>query len=139
MAEPPAGASNIPDRDVPAGASGVRWFAVVLLLGYICLLAIGATSLWRIAGGGWPSWLASGVFIVMFVLGWGRWLKPGARHRLAFRERTTTHLVGGPIIIVLASLAHLWLPAIVALSVVVMCDALNGRGSHREPPLHPST
>ncbi len=127
MAEGQPGVTDITDNESSPPPVGIRWFAVVLLLAYLALLVIGATSLWRIAGGGLPSWTATAVFVLLFVAGWRVWLAPGSGRRLAFRERAIVHLVGGPIVVVLASLAHVWLPAIVALSVVVMCDALNER------------
>lgn len=138
MADALPGVTDISDSDEPSGPTGpagIRWFAVVLLLAYIALLAIGAISLWRMGGGGLASWIAASVFALLFILGWRLWLKPGSNRRLAFRERTTVHLVGGPIVIILASLAQVWLPAIVALSIIVMCDALNERD--RRPDLSP--
>ena len=127
MAEELPGVTDITDDDETARPGGIRWFGVVLLLGHLALLVIGSISLWRIAGGGMASWIASAVFALVFVLGWWLWLAPGSNRRLAFRERLTVHLVGGPIVVVLASLAYVWLPAIIALSVVIMCDALNER------------
>ncbi len=124
------GVTDITDSETPPESGGIRWFAVVLLLAYVALLVIGIISLWRIAGGGFASWLAAGVFAVLFILGWRVWLAAGSKRRLAFRERLTAHLVAGPIVVVLASLAHIWLPAIIALIVVVMCDALNERDRH---------
>lgn len=137
MADALPGVTDISDSDAPSGPPGIRWFAVVLLLAYIALLGIGAISLWRIAGGGLPSWIAAGVFTVLFILGWRLWLKPRSTRRLAFRERTTVHLVGGPIVIILASLAQVWLPAIMALSIIVMCDALNERDRRPDMAVSP--
>lgn len=137
MAEQLPGVTDITDNGVPSPSGGIRWFAVVLLLAYLALLVIGTISLWRIAGGGLASWMAAGVFALVFVLGWRLWLASGSGRRLAFRERVTVHLVGGPIVVVLASLAHVWLPAVIVLSVVVMCDALNERG--RRPAVDVST
>ncbi len=127
MAEELPDVTDVTDNDQPPRPGGIRWFAVVLLLGHLSLLAIGTYSLWRIAGGGPASWVAAGAFVLVFVLGWRLWLAPGSHRRLAFRERVTVHLVGGPVVVVLASLAHIWLPAVIALSAVVMCDALNER------------
>ncbi len=127
MTEQPPEVTDITGDDQPPRQGDIRWFAVVLLLAYLALLVIGAVSLWRVAGGGLASWVAVAVFVVIFVLGWRQWLAPGSRRRLAFRERVTVHLVGGPIIVVLASLAQIWLPAVVAVSVAIMCDALNER------------
>lgn len=137
MAEEPPAVRSVTDSEQPARPGGIRWFAVVLLLAYLALLVIGTISLWRIAGGGLASWIAAPVFALIFILGWWLWLAPGSRRRLAFRERVTVHLVGGPIVVVLASLAHVWLPAVIALSVVIMCDALNER--NRGPAVDVST
>ncbi len=136
MAEELPGVTDITDNEQAPRPAGIRWFAVVLLLAYLALLVIGSISLWRIAGGGPASGIASGVFALIFILGWRQWLAAGSQARLAFRERLTVHLVGGPIVVVLASLASVWLPAIIALSVVVMCDALNERD--RRPPVENS-
>lgn len=130
MSDPMPGVTDISDSETPPPSGTIRWFAVVLLLAYLALLVIGGISLWRIAGGGPASWLAAGVFAVGFLIVWRLWLAIGSRRRLAFRERLTVHLVGGPIIVVLASLAGVWLPAIITLSIVLMCDALNERDRH---------
>lgn len=127
MAEELPEVTDITSSEQSVGSGGIRWFAVVMLVAHLALLAIGTISLWRIGGGGSVAWIASGVFALIFILGWWLWLAPGSHHRLSFRERLTVHLVGGPIVVVLASLANVWLPAIIALSVVVMCDALNER------------
>ncbi|MGO1383506.1 MAG: hypothetical protein ACTHWA_09125 [Arachnia sp.] len=127
MAEDLPGVTNITDTEPTPRPGGIRWFAVVLVLAYLALLIICTVSLSRIAGDGITSWIAIGVFSVVFILGWRWWLAAGSHLRLAFRERLTVHLVGGPILVVLGSLAGLWMPAIIALSVAVMCDALNER------------
>lgn len=119
--------TDITDSEEPQRPAGIRWFGVVLLVAYVAMLAIGVASLWAIAGGGSASWIASGVFMVLYLAGWRVWLAPGSRRRLAFRERVTVHLVAGPVVVVLGSLAHVWLPAVLALSVLVMSDALNER------------
>lgn len=105
----------------------VRWFGVVLLVGQVALLAIGAVSLWRIAGGWWLGALAAALFVVGDAAVWRFWLAPGSRRRLRYRERLTLNLVVGPIIVVLGALASLWLPALLAASVVLLCDALDQR------------
>ena len=127
MTDEPQGVTDITDGEKAPTTGGIRWFAVVLLVAYLALLVIGNTSLWRIAGGGVTAWSAMGVFTVLYILGWRLWLAVGSRRRLAFRDRVTVHLVGGPVIIILASLAGVWLPATMALSIIVMCDALNER------------
>lgn len=111
--------------------SDLRWYAIVLFLGQLALLGIGAWSLWGIAGGWWLGAVAAGLFVVAFVFSWVLLLAPGSTRRLSFRERLTINLVVGPAVVVLASLAGLWLPALVALSVVIMCDALNERSRSR--------
>ncbi len=133
MPEEPSPVADITSSGSSSRAGGIRWFAVVLLLAYLALLVIGTVSLWRIAGGGPASWVAAAVFALIFILGWRMWLAAGSHRRLAFRERVTVHLVGGPIVVVLASPAQIWLPAVIALSIVIMCDALNERD--RRPAL----
>ena len=124
--------TDITSDEGPSRPGGIRWFAVVLLLGYLALVGIGMVSISRIAGDGLAAPIAMGVFVVIFLLGWRWWLAAGSARRLAFRERVTVNLVGGSIVVVLASPAHLWLPALIALSVVVMCDSLNERGHSPE-------
>lgn len=111
--------------------SELRWYAIVLFLGQLALLGLGAWSLWRIAGGWWLGAVVAGVFVVAYAACWALLLAPGSTRRLNYKERLTVHCVLGPAIVVLASLAGLWLPALVALSVTIMCDALNekSRGS----------
>lgn len=105
----------------------IRWYAIVLALGQLALLGLGSWSLWRIAGGWWLGAVAAALFAVGYALVWVLLLAPGSSRRLGYKERLTVNLVVGPAVIVLASLAALWLPALVALSVVIMCDALNER------------
>ena len=136
MAEDLPGVTDITDTTTPPRAGGIRWFAVVLLVGYLALLAIGAGSIWTIADQGAVGWIAAIVFAVLYATAWRIWLAAGAHRRLAFKERVTVHLLAGPVVVVLGSLAHVWLPALLALSMVVMCDALDGR-DHR--PATPGT
>ncbi|TRY18785.1 hypothetical protein FOJ82_06635 [Tessaracoccus rhinocerotis] len=105
--------------------SELRWYAIVLFLGQLALLGLGAWSLWRIAGGWWLGAVVAALFVVAYGLCWALLLAPGSSRRLSYKERLTVHCVLGPAIVVLASLAGLWLPALVALSTTVMCDALN--------------
>lgn len=111
-------------------ATEVRWFGVVLLIGHLALLVIGAASLWRIAGGWWVGVLAAGLFVLAYAAVWRFWLAPGSRRRLGYKERLTVNLVAGPAIVVLGSLASLWLPALLATSIVLLCDALDQRGGN---------
>lgn len=127
MAEDLPGLTDITDSQPPSRPGGIRWFAVVLLVAYVALLAIGTGSIWVIAGGGLVSWIAAAVFALLYAAGWRLWLAAGSRRRFTFKERVTVHLVAGPVVVVLGSLAHVWLPAVLALSVVVMCDALDER------------
>ena len=39
----------------------VRWFGVVLFVGHVALIVLGAVSLWRIAGGWWLGAVAAGL------------------------------------------------------------------------------
>lgn len=111
-------------------ATEVRWFGVVLLIGHLALLVIGAASLWRIAGGWWVGALAAGLFVLAYAAVWRFWLAPGSRRRLGYKERLTVNLVAGPAIVVLGSLASLWLPALLATSIILLCDALDQRGGN---------
>lgn len=113
------------DDVAPPAAGGIRWYAVVLAIGQVALLVIGGWALWQIAGGWWLGALAAGLFGVTFLTGWLLLLAPGSPRRLGYRERLTVNLVAGPAVVVVASLAGVWLPALAALSVVIMCDALN--------------
>ncbi|WP_147454126.1 hypothetical protein [Tessaracoccus antarcticus] len=130
MAEDLPGVTDITDSDEPGRPGGVRWFGVVLLLAYVALMALGAWSLWLIAGEELVAGISAGVFVFLYALGWRLWLAPGSDRRLAFKERLTVHLIAGPVVVVLGSLAGVWLPMIVALSAVIMCDALNERDRH---------
>lgn len=127
MADETHSVTDITNDDGPHQSGGVRWFAVVLLVGYVALLSLGAWSLWTIIGGGVAGWGFTAAFVVLFFAGWRTWLAAGSRRRLSFKERLTVHLVAGPVVVVLGSLANVWLPALLALSIVVMCDALNER------------
>ncbi|MCC2593491.1 hypothetical protein LKO27_08730 [Tessaracoccus sp. OS52] len=111
--------------------SELRWYAVVLFIGQLALVVIGALSLWRIAGGWWLGAVVAGVFVLAYCVSWLLLLAPGSPRRLGYKERLTLNLVLGPAVVVLASLASLWLPALVALSVAIMCDALNERSRLR--------
>ena len=111
----------------PEPETQIRWFGVVMLVGHLALLAIGALSLWRIAGGWWLGAAAAGLFVVAYFFMWRFLLAPGATTRLGFRERLTTALVLGTIVVVLGALAELWLPALVAVSIVILGDSLNER------------
>lgn len=115
----------MPETDAPV--TSVRWFGLVLLIGQVALLCLGAMSLWRIAGGWWIGALAAAVFLAAYAVVWRFWLAPGSGRRLRYRERLTLNLVLGPIVVVLGSLASLWLPALLATSVVLLCDALDQR------------
>ena len=111
----------------PAG--DIRWYGVVLLVGHVALLVLGAASLWRIAGGWWIGAAAAAVFVLAYAASWRFWLAPGARGRLGYKERLTVTMVVGPAVVVLGSLAGLWLPALIATSVVLLGDALNERSA----------
>lgn len=120
--------TDVTDIAEPARTGGgIRWFAVVLVVAQLATLVIGAWSLWDIAGGWWLGALAGGLFAVGYLVSWVLLLAPGSPRRLGYKERLTVNLVVGPAVVVIASLAHVWLPALVALSVVIMCDALNQR------------
>ena len=117
--------ADSPAADEAVG--GIAWFGLLLLVGHLGLLVIGAVSLWHIAGGWWVGAAAAGLFTLACAAGWWVWLAPGSPRRLRYRERFTVSVVAGPAIVVLGSLASLWLPAILALSIVLLGDALNVR------------
>lgn len=106
---------------------GIRWFALVLGIAHLALLVIGGWAMWQIAGGWYWGAVAAGLFAVAYLTCWIFLLAPGSSRRLGYKERLTVNLVVGPAVVVVASLAHVWLPALAALSVVIMCDALNQR------------
>lgn len=105
----------------------MRWFGVVLLVGQLALLVLGAVSLWRIAGGWVVGAAAAAVFGAAYLALWRWLLAPGSPSRLRYRERLTVSLVVGPVVVVLGSLAGLWLPALMATSVTLLGDALDER------------
>lgn len=109
----------------PASEPGIRWFALVLLVGHLALLGVGAWSLWDIAGGWWAGAVAAAVLVLLQGGLWVVWLAPGSSHRLGYKERLTVNLLLGTTLVVLAGLAGLWLPALMAASIVILCDALD--------------
>ena len=80
-----------------------------------------------IAGGWWLGAVAAGLFALGYLALWRFLLAPGSPSRLGYRERFTFALVAGPVVVVLGSLAGLWLPALMATSVVILGDALDER------------
>lgn len=111
--------------EVAESATEVRWFGVVLLIGHLGLLAVGVSSLWRIAGGWWLGAVVAGLFGLGYLALWRYLLAPGSSSRLGYKERLTVTLVLGPAVVVLAALAGLWVPALVATCVVILGDTLN--------------
>ncbi len=119
-------------RDVaeaPGAETEIRWFGIVLLVGHLALTIIGAVALWRIAGGWWVGAAAAALFALGYFLLWRYLLAPGSRQRLGYRERLTIALVVGPAVLVLGGLTSLWLPALVATSVLILGDTLNERSA----------
>ena len=106
---------------------GIRWFGVVLLVAYLALLILGVRSLWILLGTSWVAKILTGLFAAAYIFGWRWWLVPGSRQRLSFRGRLLVHLVAGPVLVVLSAVTGALLPALVALSAAVMCDALDER------------
>ena len=109
------------------GPSDIRWFGLVLFIGHVALLVIGAVSLWRIAGGGLLGGVVAGIFVALYAGLWRFFLAPGSHSRFGHRERLAVSLTLGPSVVVLGSLAGLWLPALIATSLVILGDALNER------------
>lgn len=116
--------TEIPETE-PGG--GLRWFGIVLLIAQLGLLALGIVALWQIGGGWWLGALAGGIFTLIFLVVWILFLAPGSRQRLGYRERLLINLLVGPAVVVMGGLTSLWLPALVALSVTILCDALDER------------
>lgn len=117
------------DRIDDAPPTRIRWFAVVALVGHLILLLVGAWSLWTIAGGGLVGAIAAIVVVIGYAMMWRFLLAPGSRRRLGERERLTLTIVVVPIVIVLAALGSVWLPALIGGSFVLLGDALNGRST----------
>lgn len=115
------------DRIDNAPVATVRWFAVVSLVGHLGLLGLGAWSLWVISGGWWLGAVAAPLFVLAYAAMWRFLLAPGSRRRLGYRERFTVTIVVVPLVVVLAALGEVWLPALVAGSFVLLGDALNQR------------
>ena len=114
-------------QDPSERPSTIRWFGVVFLIGHVALLLLGGLALWQIAGGWWLGAVAAASLAVLYIAVWRFWLAPGSRYRLGYRERLTMHLVLGPGVVVLTALTQLWLAALVALSVILLGDALDER------------
>lgn len=117
--------------EVAESATEIRWFGVVLLIGHLALMVLGAVSLYRIAGGWWLGAAVAAVFVLGYFALWRHLLAPGAATRLGYKERLTVSLVIGPAVVVLAALANLWVPALVATAVMILGDALDERGQLR--------
>ncbi|MEZ5087560.1 MAG: hypothetical protein R2722_15380 [Tessaracoccus sp.] len=105
----------------------IRWYALVLFLAHIGVLIVGCSSLWRITNGGWSGTFAAVCFTAAYAALWAVWLVPGSGRRLAYRERLIANLVAGTVVVILAGFAGAWMTALVAASIVILCDALNER------------
>jgi hypothetical protein len=99
----------------------------VALVGHVALLGLGAWALWRISGGWWLGAATGGLFAISYAAMWRFLLAPGSRRRLGQRERFTVTLVVVPLVVVLAALGDIWLPALIAGSFVLLGDSLNER------------
>lgn len=113
--------------EVARTATEVRWFGVVLLVGHLALMAIGAVSLYRIAGGWWLGAAIAAALVLGYFALWRYLLAPGLTARLGYKERLTVSLVTGPAVVVVAALAGLWVPALVATCLMILGDALDER------------
>lgn len=107
-------------------APGVRiqWYAVVQFIAHLGALALGCYSLWQMGGGWWLGALAGVVFAVVYGAIWATWLAAGSARRRSYRGRLLTVLLSGTAIVVLAGFGGVWLPAVIAVSIIVLCDAL---------------
>lgn len=114
-------------RQPAAAEQPIRWYSVTLFLGHLGLLACALWSLWHLAG---SDWLA-GVLCVFTLLGytvvWRRWIAPASRQRLDYPQRLAVNVVLGSAIVIVASPVSVWLPALVAASVVLLSDSLAAR------------
>ncbi len=119
------------ERPTPTPGVRIRWYALVQFLAQLGVLAIGCFSLWRLGGGPWVGVLAAAVFAVASATMWARWLAAGSPRRLGFRGRLIVVLVSGALVVVLAGLAGVLLTAVIAVSTVVLCDALDQGGTGR--------
>lgn len=109
------------------GPAEIRWYGVVLLAGHVGLLLLGVASLWRIFGGGGLGITGGLLFAAAYAALWRFLLAPGSRQRLAFKKRLGYTLAVGVAVLVLGAFASLWLPALIAISVVLLGDTLNER------------
>lgn len=108
-------------------AGEVRWFAVVSVVGHLGLLLLGAIALWNISGGGWLGFGAAAVFALVYASVWGILLRSGSPRQLDRRERWTLTFIVVPLVIVIAALGLVWMPALIAGSFVLLGDALDQR------------
>ncbi len=108
-------------------ARPIRWYSVTLFLGHLGLLACALWSLWHLVGGNWLAGLLCVLLLLLYALLWRLWIAPASRQRLGYRERLAVHVVLGSAIVVLASYVPLWLPALIAASVVLLSDTLAER------------
>lgn len=113
----------------PGSGVQIRWYALVQFIAQLAVLAIGCYSSWQLGGGLWAGALATAAFAVLYATMWVRWLAAGSRRRLSFRGRLVVVLASGALVVVLAGLAGVLLTAVVAVSIIILCDALDQRWS----------
>ncbi len=121
------------------GPAEIRWYGVVLLTGHVALLILGVTSLWRVSNGGGLGVVGSLLFAAAYAALWRFLLAPGSRQRLPFRQRLGYTLAAGGVVLILGAFASLWLPTLIAISVVLLGDTLNERTHAENSPRGPAT
>lgn len=107
----------------------IRWFGAVAAIAQLALMAIGAWSLWTMGGGWWMGAIGALVWVAAHAMVFLVLVAPGSTLRLAFRERLLVNLLLGSVVLVASGFSGLWLPALVALSTIILCDALDQRRS----------
>lgn len=105
----------------------VGWFGIVLLAGHLGLLSIASVSLWRVCGGGIVGFVTAGLIVLTYAALWRLLFAPAAPRRLDYKQRLVTTVLLGTGTVLLGALAQLWVPALLATSVVVLGDTLDER------------
>lgn len=114
---------------MPISTTRIRWYALVQFIAHLGVLALGGVALWRLSGTWWSAALAVVVFAVCYTTMWARWLAAGSRSRLGFRGRLLVVLVSGALVVTIAGLTGMLPTAVIAVSMIILCDALDRNGS----------
>lgn len=126
----------MPDPDLPIDteASGIRWYAVVSVIGHLLLLGTGAFALSHITRHQPLGIVVAAVFALVYAGMWLLLIAPGSRRRLMPQERFLWKVVTVPVVVVVAALGEVWLLALVGASFVFLGDALDGRSRSLNNP-----